>query len=250
MNSSISLGVENAECAGGKPIGIKLCIGYKHEFFSLCKAMLETGITPDFITVDGGEGGTGAAPIELTNAVGTPLRDGLNFVHNALRGIGMRDRIKIIASGKAFSAFHMFRTLALGADAINSARAMMFSLGCIQSRHCNNDTCPTGITTQSPGRYKALDIEDKTQRVYNYHHAMVENLLELAGTAGLKSLSEINPRHVHQRTSGATIKHFGELYPMIPQGALLKKENVPENYKTDWQLAKANTWQTTEAVPA
>ncbi len=135
--------------SGGKPVGFKLCIGRKSEFLAICKAMLETGITPDFITVDGGEGGTGAAPVELTNSVGTPLRDSLVFVHNALIGSGLRQQIRIIASGKAMSAFHLLRLLALGADTVNSARAMMFALGCIQSRQCNQDTCAWRIDTQA-----------------------------------------------------------------------------------------------------
>lgn len=153
------------DLSGGKPVGFKLCIGSKREFLAICKAMLETGITPDFITVDGGEGGTGAAPIELTNSVGTPLRDGLIFVHNALRGSGLRDRIRIIASGKVTTPYHMLRLMALGADTINSARAMMFALGCIQSRQCHKDTCPTGVATQNPARYKALDVDIKAKRV-------------------------------------------------------------------------------------
>ena len=144
------------ECSGGKPVGFKLCIGKKTEFLAICKAMLETGITPDFITIDGAEGGTGAAPIELTNSIGTPLRDGLNFVNNALIGTGLRKQIRIIAAGKVATAFHMLRLMALGADTINSARAMMFSLGCVQSRKCHENTCPTGVATQKPGSLQSI----------------------------------------------------------------------------------------------
>ena len=158
--------------SGGKPVGFKLCIGKPEEFLGICKAMLESGITPDFITVDGGEGGTGAAPTEMTNSVGTPLRDALIFVNRALIGIGLRDKVRVIASGKVFSAFHLLRVVALGADTANSARGMMFSLGCIQSRSCNTDHCPTGIATQNPSRNKALVVEDKGRRVaifYSFH---------------------------------------------------------------------------------
>ncbi len=158
------------DCSRGKPVGFKLCIGKKTEFLAICKAMLETGITPDFITVDGAEGGTGAAPIELTNSVGTPLRDGLNFVNNALIGAGLREQIRIIAAGKVASAFHMLRLMALGADTVNAARAMMLALGCIQSRHCHENTCPTGIATQNPDRYKALDIDGKATRWHVIMH--------------------------------------------------------------------------------
>jgi len=177
------------DLAGGKPVGFKLCIGRKSEFLAICKAMLETGITPDFITVDGSEGGTGAAPIELTNSVGTPLRDGLIFVRNALVGIGLRDQVRLIAAGKAISAFHVLRLIALGADTVNSARAMMFALGCIQSRHCNRGTCPTGVATQDPARYKALHVDDKASRVARYHRSLFKNLMEMVGAAGLARIS-------------------------------------------------------------
>ncbi|PCI18291.1 MAG: FMN-binding glutamate synthase family protein, partial [Piscirickettsiaceae bacterium] len=233
---------ELRKLSDGKPVGFKLCIGNKSEFLAICKAMVETGITPDFITVDGAEGGTGAAPIELTNSVGTPLRDGLVFVNNALTGFGLRDKIRIIASGKAMSAFHVLRLMALGADTVNSARAMMFALGCIQSRHCNEDTCPTGIATQNPARYSALDVNDKGQRVANYQSSMVENLMELIATAGLSHLEEIKSRHINSRVNGATIKNYAELYPMINEGCLLSEEALPLDWKSDWQSATVNAW--------
>jgi glutamate synthase domain-containing protein 2 len=234
--------VKLRQLSGGKPIGFKLCIGKKSEFLAICKAMLETGITPDFITVDGAEGGTGAAPIELTNSVGTPLRDGLIFVNNALIGSGLRDQMRIIAAGKAISAFHMLRLLALGADTINAARAMMFALGCIQSLHCNQNNCPTGIATQNPARYKALDVEHKATRVANYHAAMIENLMELIATAGLLDLDELRPMHINHRINGTKISHYAELYPCITHQCLLAESDIPEDWQTDWNLATSNTW--------
>lgn len=230
------------ELSGGKPVGFKLCIGRKSEFLGICKAMLETGITPDFIAVDGSEGGTGAAPIELTNSVGTPLRDGLVFVDRALKGVGLRNKMRLIAAGKAISAFHVIRLLALGADTVNVARAMMFALGCIQSRSCNTDKCPTGIATQNPARYRALDIEDKGQRVFNYHKAMIENTLELLAAAGLEKLEDLRPGHIHQRVGGTVVRHYDDMYPAIPEACLLSDSSIPENWKNAWARANANTW--------
>ena len=158
------------ELSGGKPVGFKLCIGRRDEFLAICKAMLETGKVPDFITVDGGEGGTGAAPTEMTNSVGTPLKDALVFVNQALIGVGLRDEIRLIASGKILTAFHLLRIIALGADTANSARGMMMALGCIQARSCNTDRCPTGIATTDPSRSKGLVVSDKAQRVANFQH--------------------------------------------------------------------------------
>jgi glutamate synthase domain-containing protein 2 len=228
--------------SGGKPIGFKLCIGHKSEFLGICKAMLETGRRPDFITIDGSEGGTGAAPIELTNSVGTPLRDALVFVDRALIGTGLRKDIRLIASGMAISAFHVIRLLALGADTVNAARAMMFALGCIQSRSCNTDKCPTGVATQDPARYKALDIDLKGQRVANYHKAMIENMLELLAAAGLQKLEDLRPDHIHQRVGGTVVKHYDEMYPPIPEGCLLQHATVPEKWRKEWVRANPNRW--------
>ena len=230
------------ELSGGKPVGFKLCIGNKSEFLGICKAMLETGITPDFITIDGSEGGTGAAPVELTNSVGTPLRDGLVFANRALVGTGLRDRIRLIAAGKAMSAFHIVRLLALGADTVNAARAMMFALGCIQSRSCNTDKCPTGIATQDPARYKALDIDLKGQRVFKYHQAMIENMLELLAAAGLTRLEDLGPHHIHHRVGGTVLKHYDEMYPLISPGCLLEESTVPEHWEEAWGRADARAW--------
>lgn len=234
--------VDLRNLSGGKPVGFKLCIGNQSEFLGICKAMVETGVTPDFITVDGSEGGTGAAPVELTNSVGMPLRDGLVFVNRALLGVGLRDKIRLIASGKAISAFHIIRLLALGADTVNAARAMMFALGCLQSRSCNTDKCPTGIATQDPTRNRALDVEEKSQRVYAYHHAMIENLLELLSAAGLDRLEELTPAHIQHRVGGTVVKNYAEMYPGIPEGCLLDEERVPDDWFDAWSRAKAHAW--------
>ena len=233
---------ELRELSGGKPVGFKLCIGKKEEFLGICKAMLETSITPDFITVDGGEGGTGAAPTEMTNSVGTPLRDAVIFVNCALLGTGLRDRIRVIASGKIFSAFHLLRVIALGADTANSARGMMFSLGCIQSRACNTDHCPTGIATQNSVRNKALVVDDKARRVASFHRETIKNMMELLAVAGLKHLDEVEPRHINQRVNGTIIKNYAQLYPAISKMGLLSESDVPDDWKKDWALADANRW--------
>jgi glutamate synthase domain-containing protein 2 len=230
------------ELSGGKPIGFKLCIGRNDEFLGICKAMIETGITPDFITVDGGEGGTGAAPTEMTNSVGTPIKDSLIFVNNALIGFGVRDKIRIIASGKMFSAFHMLRAMALGADTVNSARGMMLSLGCIQARTCNTDHCPTGIATQNPSRNKAIIVTDKSQRVANFQRETVKNLVELVGAAGLSGVHELKPKHVNRRVEGINIKSYEQLYPTIELNTLLDETKIPESWRYDMEQANAASW--------
>jgi glutamate synthase domain-containing protein 2 len=231
------------ELSDGKPIGFKLCIGRRDEFLGICKAMVETGITPDFITVDGGEGGTGAAPTEMTNSVGTPIKDALIFVNNALIGFGLRDRMRIIASGKMFSAFHILRAMALGADTVNSARGMMLSLGCIQARTCNTDNCPTGIATQNPSRNKAIIVTNKSQRVANFQRETVKNLVELVGAAGLNSVDKLEPKHLNRRVEGINIKSYEELYPTIKANSLLSdKESIPENWRYDMAQANAAYW--------
>ena len=230
------------DLSGGKPVGFKLCIGYKTEFMAICKAMIETGITPDFITVDGSEGGTGAASVELTNSVGTPLWDAVTFVNSALIGSGVRDKIRIIAAGKIISAFHMVRVIALGADTINSARGMMFALGCIQSRHCNTDECPTGIATQNPERYQALDVTDKGERVAKYHRSMINHLIELLEIAGLKSTVDIMPWHVNRRISGIEVENYSDIYESLDKDCLLNKKTIPSNWKREWERADSAKW--------
>ncbi|MFT6408132.1 MAG: glutamate synthase domain-containing protein 2 [Arenicella sp.] len=230
------------QLSGGKPVGFKLCIGRRDEFLAICKAMIETGITPDFITVDGGEGGTGAAPTEMTNSVGTPIRDALVFVNSALLGIGVRDKVRIIASGKMFSAFHVLRAIALGADTVNSARGFMLSLGCIQSRTCNTDHCPTGIATQNPSRNKAIVVTDKAQRVANFQRQTVINLMELVGAAGLDSLDQLESKHINRRVQGTDVKSYQQLYPAIGSGCLLDSNSVPEDWQDDWNAATSAAW--------
>jgi glutamate synthase domain-containing protein 2 len=230
--------------SGGKPVGFKLCIGDKSEFLSLCKAIIDTGLYPDFITVDGGEGGTGAAPVELTNSVGTPLRDALVFVNNALIGIGYKDKIRIIAAGKIFSAFHMARAIALGADTINSARGMMFALGCIQSRSCNTDKCPTGIATQDPVRTKGLSVEHKAVRVAQFQKKTVTSLVELIGAAGMDNLAQLKPKHINHRISDIDVKTYEELYPTIPEDSLTSEQSIPPHWKKNWESASSTSWQT------
>ena len=231
------------ELSGGKTIGIKMCLGRRDEFLAIVKAMLETSIKPDFITIDGSEGGTGAAPVVMTNSVGTPLRDALVFINRALIGSGLRDNIRIIAAGKMFSAFHMLRSMALGADVINSARGMMLALGCIQSRTCNSDHCPTGIATQNASRNNALVVSDKYMRVANFHRETVEQLVDLVGAAGLKSFDDLKPKHINRRVQGTDIRTYAELYPKIDAGCLLNTDTIPEDWKRDWQNADPQQWQ-------
>ncbi len=230
------------ELSGGKPVGFKLCIGRRDEFLAICKAMLETGIKPDFITVDGGEGGTGAAPTEMTNSVGTPIRDALIFVNSALIGVGLRDQIRIIASGKMFTAFHILRAMALGADSVNSARGMMLALGCIQSRTCNTDHCPTGIATQNPSRNKGIVVTEKAQRVANFQQETVKNLVELLGAAGLDNLEDLGPEHINRRVQGTEVKNYAQLYPQLITGSLLGNAPLHDDWKYHWDKAQASTW--------
>ncbi|MEA2885802.1 MAG: hypothetical protein QOD11_162 [Bradyrhizobium sp.] len=232
---------EMRRLSGGKPAGFKLCIGHKWEFLAICKAMLESGIYPDFIVVDGNEGGTGAAPLEFMDHLGTPMREGVNFVHNALIGIDARDRIKIGASGKIATAFDIARAMALGADWCNSARGFMFALGCIQSLSCHTDRCPTGVTTQDPSRNRALVVPHKTERVYNYHHATLHALAELIAAAGLDHPQDIRPVHFSQRVSSTEVKSFAQLYPSLRPGELLDgTEDV--RFKEAWAMARAESF--------
>lgn len=209
------------DLSGGKPAGFKLCIGHRWEFMAICKAMLETGITPDFIVIDGKEGGTGAAPLEFMDHVGMPLRDGLSFAHNALIGVGLRDRIKLGASGKITSAFDMARVMALGADWCNSARGFMFAVGCIQAQSCHTGTCPTGVATQDPARQRALVVPDKAARVQSYHQNTLIALTELVAAAGLSHPSELRPSHFLRRGAADRVISFDQQYETMLQGALL-----------------------------
>ena len=234
--------------SGGKPIGFKLCIGKRREFFAICKAMLETGITPDFITVDGGEGGTGAAPLEFSNVMGTPLDDALVFVHNALRGCGVRDRIRIIASGRVVTGFDIAHKLAIGADLCNSARAMMFALGCIQAQKCNTNECPTGVATQDPDLAVGLVVEDKATRVQNFQKNTVRAFVELIAAAGLDHPSKLRPWHIHRRISTTESRHYSEIYHYLEKGELLGEP--PAAYARAWRQAQAQTFEAAELSEA
>jgi glutamate synthase domain-containing protein 2 len=207
--------------SGGKPTGFKLCVGHEWEFLAVCKAMVKTGIYPDFIVVDGAEGGTGAAPLEFLDHLGKPLREGLSFVHNALIGIGARERIRIGASGKIATAFDIARAFALGADWCNSARGFMFAIGCIQSQSCHTDQCPTGVATQDPSRQRALVVPDKAQRVANFHHATLEALAELTAAAGLDHPGGFKAQFISRRISPSEVVTFADLYPNLRKGELL-----------------------------
>jgi glutamate synthase domain-containing protein 2 len=230
--------------SGGKPAGFKLCIGHPWEFLAVCKAMVETEIYPDFIVVDGKEGGTGAAPLEFTDHLGMPLREGLNFVHNALIGINARERIKIGASGKIISAFDIARVMALGADWCNSARGFMFALGCIQSQSCHTDMCPTGVSTQNQNRQRALVVSDKSERVYNFQRATVEALAELVAAAGLDHPTQFAPAHFSRRVSPHEVRSFAELYPPLEPGELLKG-SADKRYEIAWTMANAKEFRAT-----
>jgi glutamate synthase domain-containing protein 2 len=227
------------DLAGGKPVGVKMCVGQRVEFLRLCKAMLDTGITPDFITVDGGEGGTGAAPLEFANSVGMPARDGWMLVNNALTGLGLRDRVVIIAAGKILTGFHMVRALAVGADLCVSARGMMLAVGCIQALRCNSGHCPTGITTQNPALVHGLDIGDKTTRVTRYQEATVRSLLELLGAMGLSHPRDLGPHHIFRRVNDCRVRTLAQLHDILPDGALLAREHAESAglWHDDWLAA-------------
>jgi len=228
--------------SGGKPTGFKLAVGHPWEFFAIAKAMLQTGITPDFIVVDGSEGGTGAAPVEFTDHVGVPLREGLMLVHNTLVGIGVRDRVKLGASGKIITAFDIARTIALGADWCNSARGFMFALGCVQAQSCHTGRCPTGVTTQDLLRQRALVVPDKAERVYNFHHNTLKALAELIAAAGLSHPNELKPEHVIRRTSSTKVESLATLYPYLKTGALLESGSSVPVFAHYWARASAGSF--------
>lgn len=207
--------------SGGKPIGFKLCIGNPAEFLSICKAMLATGITPDFITVDGAEGGTGAAPVEFSNRLGLVCLEGVSIVNNALIGVGLRDKIKIIASGRTASSFDLLAKIAAGADIVNAARTMMLAIGCIQSRHCNTNLCPTGIATQDPARAKAIDVEVKSERVKNFHHNTLASFFELVGSIGLNDPAKLVPQMVKRRSPYGEQMSMSSLIAPLSEKALV-----------------------------
>ena len=238
------------ELSGGKPVGFKFCLGHPWEFMGIAKAMLETGILPDFIVVDGKEGGTGAAPVEFTDHIGVPLREGLLFVHNTLVGLNLRDKIKLGASGKIVSAFDIASVLAIGADWANSARGFMFAIGCIQSQSCHTNKCPTGVATQDPLRQRALVVPDKAQRVFNFHRNTLHALAEMLAAAGLEHPSQLSAKHLVRRMSATEIKLFSQLHVFLKPGELLTGEVNGEFYSRMWQMARADSFEPHETAAA
>lgn len=231
------------ELSGGKPVGFKLCIGHPWEFMGIAKAMLETGILPDFIVVDGTEGGTGAAPLEFTDHIGVPLREGLLFVHNVLVGLNLRDKIRLGASGKIVSAFDIASVLAIGADWANSARGFMFAIGCIQSQSCHTNKCPTGVATQDPLRQRALVVPDKAERVFNFHRNTLKALAEMLAAAGLEHPSQLEPRHLVRRVSDREIRLFSQLHVFLKPGDLLRDDLEADFYARMWAMARADSFE-------
>lgn len=230
------------ELSNGKPIGFKLCIGHRSEFIAICKAMIETGIYPDFITVDGGEGGTGAAPLEFSNSVGMPLREALAFVYDCLTGFGLKQHIKIIAAGKIATGFDLVKYFALGADICNSARGMMMALGCIQALQCHANTCPAGVATQDPALSKGLDVTDKRFRVANFHRETVKAAGELMGAAGIKHPDDIHRVYIHRRVAPNRVETYLDSYPYIPWASLLQ-EPYPKSFELLMRISRSDSFQ-------
>ncbi len=229
------------ELSGGKPVGFKLCIGKRHEFLALCKAMIRTGIMPDYIAVDGGEGGTGAAPLEFSNHIGYPLTEGLVFVQNALVGFGLRDKIKIIASGRVTAGFGMVHHMVLGADVIYSARGMMMALGCIQALKCDSNHCPVGITTHDPGLTVGLVVGEKRHRVASYHRNTVKSVAQIIGAMGLAHTSELRPWHMMRRLDTVHVAHLGRIYNFLKGGELLA-ESFPSEFDDAMKASSPDTF--------
>jgi glutamate synthase domain-containing protein 2 len=233
------------ELSGGKPVGFKLCVGQPWEWFGIVKAMLKEDTWPDFIVVDGSEGGTGAAPVEFSDHMGMPMREGLRLVHNTLVGVGKRDLLKIGVSGKIISAFDVARAMALGANWCNSARGFMFALGCIQSRSCHTDHCPTGVATQDPDRQRALVVPDKATRVKNFHDLTVEAFAELMGAAGLEHPEQITPHYIMVRDADGRAVSLASQIPTLAPGVLLDETqlpNLPEPFRSDWQASSPESF--------
>jgi len=231
------------EKSGGKPVGFKLCIGHAWEFMGIVKAMLSSGITPDFIVIDGKEGGTGAAPVEFTNHIGMPMRDGLLFAHNTLVGAGLRQKLRLAASGKIVSAFDIACVLAIGADWSNSARAFMFAVGCIQSQSCNTNKCPTGVATQDPLRQRALVVGDKSERVRNFHRSTLKALAQILAAAGLSHPSQLRPQHLVRRISPTRVQLFSQAHVFLRPGELLDGATPHPFYAESWRLARAEQFE-------
>lgn len=231
------------ELSGGKPVGFKLCVGRREEFLGIVKAMLETGIKPDFITIDGAEGGTGAAPYEFSDSLGLPLIEGLNFVNNALIGANLREDIRLIASGKIITGFDMLQHMALGADMINMARPMMFALGCIQARRCHTNTCPSGVATQDRRRGRAVSIPNRAIHVRNFHDATLHSCCELLGAMGYERPEQIGPGDIHRRLDDIKVESYAVLLPQLKAGQLLE----PPKHDTNWAETWGRYWKQADA---
>ncbi len=235
------------QLSGGKPVGFKLCLGRRSEFIAICKAIVETDIKPDFITIDGGEGGTGAAPVEYTNSVGMPLRDSLAYIHDCLTGFDLKKDIKLIVSGKIFSGFQLIKNLALGADMCNSARGMMLALGCIQALECNLNRCPTGIATQNPSLTKGLVVADKEKRVANFHQETIKSVVQLLAASGVDRVEKLNRSHIHRRVSATETRRYDEIFPYVPAGALLQSP-YPERFEQEMQEASSDSFASAACI--
>ena len=229
------------ELAGGKPAGFKLCLGSRTDFLAICKAMLAEGVTPDFIVVDGGEGGTGAAPLEYEDHIGTPLTEGLMTVHNALVGVGLRDRVKVGASGKVATGIDIVKRMVQGADYTNSARAMMMAVGCIQAQTCHTNTCPVGVATQDPKRMRALDVGDKTQRVFHYQRQTVAQAGQVLASMGLTGADQLRPSMLRRRVDHERVLSYADLFHHLAPGELL--DSAPTAWRADWELADPDTFR-------
>ncbi|MEO5652402.1 MAG: FMN-binding glutamate synthase family protein [Marmoricola sp.] len=223
------------ELSGGKPAGFKLCLGSRVDFLAICKAMLAEGVTPDFVIVDGGEGGTGAAPLEYEDHVGTPLTEGLLTVHNALVGAGLRDQVKVGASGKVTNGIDIVKRLVQGADYTNSARSMMMAVGCIQAQLCHTNTCPVGVATQDPRRQRALDVPDKTDRVFHYQRECVQQAVQVMGSMGVSGPAQLRPHMLRRRVDHVEVRSYAELYRHLEAGELV--ESAPPGWAEDWHRA-------------
>jgi glutamate synthase domain-containing protein 2 len=225
--------------SGGKPVGFKLCIGHPAEFLGLVKAMVETKELPDFIVVDGKEGGTGAAPAEFIDNLGMPLRDGLAFVHSTLTGAGLRQHIKLGCAGKIITGFDMARAHALGADWCNAARGFMFAVGCIQAQTCHTGHCPTGVTSQDLLRQRAIVVTDKARRVYNFQRETVKSLAELLAAAGLDHPTDLKPHHIFRRIGDGRILTLADQFAFLQPGELMQKK-VPARIAAAWEMARSD----------
>ncbi|WP_460460989.1 FMN-binding glutamate synthase family protein [Angustibacter peucedani] len=236
------------ELAGGKPTGFKLCVGQRHELLAICKAMVDEGVTPDFVVVDGSEGGTGAAPLEYEDHVGTPLTEGLIMLHNALVGTGLRDRVRIGASGKVATGTDVVKRLVQGADYTNAARAMMMAVGCIQAQRCHTNTCPVGVTTQDPKRARALVVPDKAVRVQRYQEATVRQAMEMVASMGLRSPDELHPGLLLRRVDHTTTRSYAELFDWLEPGELLHEPRP--GWAADWAAASPDSFARRTPHPA